>query len=351
MRSRFLRRTFVVALVALAAACDTESSRARLPTGPSGAAPFLTTFRVTGPDTVHIDEPSQFTATATYSDGTAKDVTAQTTWRTITTGLMTMTGPGLFTGAAKGEAAINAAFDGRVTTLSNIIVVPSGTYRVRGTVRDSGLPVDAHLEITSAASGRLEFDTGPQGTFTVYGVGGDTQFTASKPGYERFSRTEVVTGHRSIDIDLRLERSRADVSGRYTLTITAADECSALPADARTRTYTATIQQTGPVLRVKLTDQAATGASTRDEFTGVLEAQRAVFQMRPSGFYYYYYLPFVIEVIPPGVYYGLDGVATTSISADDLSGTVDGAITTYANPGLRELSTCRSANHRLQFRR
>jgi hypothetical protein len=353
MKCRLFGRTFVLLVVALAAACDTESSRPTVPTGPGPSTPsrILNSLRLTGPDTIHLGEPSQFTLTAQYSDGTTADESAQASWRGFNSGVVSMTAPGLFTGRANGETAISAAIGNRTATMSSIIVVPPGTYRLKGTVRDAGVPVDAHVEITSGAIGEREFDTGPQGTYVIYGVGGDTRIKVTKSGYEEFSRTEAVTDHRVIDVDLRLQRSRADVAGRYTLTIAAAGECSALPDEARTRIYGATIQQAGPELFVKLEGQAAISSATNDQFTGLVEAERAVFRFQSSFYYYYWYFPFVTELIAPGVYYGFDGTATTSISANELSGTLVGNIATYPTSLVRPLASCHSTDHRFVFRR
>ncbi|MHB8910611.1 MAG: Ig-like domain-containing protein, partial [Syntrophales bacterium] len=97
--------------------------------------PQLMTIAVT-PATASIPmgAPQQFIATATYPDGTSRDVTALSNWTSGTTGIATVNSTsGLATGVAIGTSVITANFDGKsgsatltvtAATLSSIAVTP-----------------------------------------------------------------------------------------------------------------------------------------------------------------------------------------------------------------------------------
>ena len=66
-----------VLLMMLAWACDGGNGS---PTSPSTSQVTLLGIRVSGPATVAPGETAQYTATAEYSDGSSKDVTAGALW-------------------------------------------------------------------------------------------------------------------------------------------------------------------------------------------------------------------------------------------------------------------------------
>ena len=59
----------------------------------------------------------QFTATATYSDGTMTDVTSSATWATDNAAAATVSTGGLVTGVAAGTAYIRASFGGSAVSV------------------------------------------------------------------------------------------------------------------------------------------------------------------------------------------------------------------------------------------
>ncbi|NGQ97126.1 S8 family serine peptidase, partial [Brevibacillus sp. SYP-B805] len=68
----------------------------------------------------------QLTVTATYSDGTTKDVTSQATYQTVDPNIATVSASGLLTGIAPGNTTVNIAYAGRTTSVSaKIIAVQS----------------------------------------------------------------------------------------------------------------------------------------------------------------------------------------------------------------------------------
>lgn len=61
-------------------------------------------------------ESRQLTATATYSDGTAVNVTTQSQFTSANTSAVSSTAQGLITGVASGSSTISAAFGGKIAT-------------------------------------------------------------------------------------------------------------------------------------------------------------------------------------------------------------------------------------------
>jgi len=346
---RWVPRALLAALTV--AACETESSR---PTTSPAPAPTAAVVRLelTGPDTVHIDQAEQFTVTAVRSDGSTTDVTTQAQW-SFASGVLTMSSPGRFTGKANGETSLSVRAAGR-SAVRSVIVVPVGTYRVKGTIRDAGVPVSARVRLENGAVGTVDLDASG-GQYAVFGVAGQTRITVTKDGYLENSRTESISEHRIIDIDLSLARSRPDVNGTYTFRLTTADGCDTLPDDVRSRTYTASVAQNGPQLTVTLSGpQFATDRGrTLNQFGGFLEAERAIFRFSDMfGYYYFYfYTPDILEFISDSRYFGWDGTATVSVSRDRLAGTLDGIVGTFTGPPFRSALRCRSDHHRFELTR
>jgi hypothetical protein len=351
-----MKRATALAIVLIFAACSESSRPPRSPVSPgtSTPQPFTTRLELTGPDTVYRGQAVQFTVTSHISDGTTRDVTKQVTWRSVNPAVLTMTEPGLFTGKGHGQTPISAAFGGLTASIGEVIVVPEGTYRLMGTVRDAGVPVDATVEIESQALGRVKLQT-TGGQYVVYGVAGNTEVEVERTGYEEERFTRVVAAHTRFDIDLRLSRPREVAEGDYRLTVTAGPECGSLPAAAQSRSYAARVQQSGPSLTVIL-DGAQFGTSsgrTLNRFNGFLEPDRAVFTLAPSYpyYYWYFYFPEVFEIVESGSYYSFDGRAVAATRTDGFEGTLDGSVTMFAGASYAITASCRSASHRFILRK
>jgi hypothetical protein len=163
-------------------------------------------------------------------------------------------------------------------------------------------------------------------------------------GYQSLVRTVRVTDHQRINFDLTPLVPRADVSGTYTLTISAAADCrSILPEDVRTQTYTAVLTQDGARLTAILAGAnfVSDESRTYNSFQGGVEPNRVWFLPRN----------FVIDVIDSlstafsDVFVQLTSStflavsawprgAATTVTAVGLSGTLDGAIETVRRIGL-----------------
>ena len=88
----------------------------------------------------------------------------------------------------------------------------------------------------------------------LYGVAGRVHIRASKDGY--FDKTEPidVAAHSSLAFEMKPFEPTEDYSGVYTLLITG-DRCTpGFPEFAKTRLYTARLEQSGAVLAVDPSD-------------------------------------------------------------------------------------------------
>jgi hypothetical protein len=355
------RRTLASALFLAAAivACETESSRERrLPTSPATGTPpvILTRLEFTGPDTIHIDRPAQYTLTADYSDGSKRDVTSEAVWHYSQPDLATLTAPGVFTGRAKGQTAISASTAGRTATVGNVIVVPQGTYRLLGTVRDAGVPVDARVRVEDDAAGVTEVEAS-RGEYVVFGVAGQARVTVLKDGYETQTRVQTIDAHQRMDFELVYSGTRPDLSGRYRLTVTAAGACTNLPDDVRERSFEAVLEQAGPRLTVTLSgpEFGTDGARTLNQFRGVLDGNRALLELAgPTTYYFYYYGPFTPDIavrLGPASYYSFDGRIEAVVSGTSISGPLNGGVGRLAGPPYSPSLRCRSTQHRFELTR
>src|SRR4030095_5726915 len=108
---------------------------------------------------------------------------------------------------------------------------PAGTYRLTGLVKEAGIALGigiagARVEIISGVGAGTARDTDLTGGYRLYGLSGETKLRVTKEGYNPIEQTLVVENHQAYDVELPLLEPNADVSGTYTLTIIAADECA-----------------------------------------------------------------------------------------------------------------------------
>lgn len=170
-------RLLLAALAAAAVGC-----------GPSNPTPVPTstvsTLSVAGPATIAPGATVQFTASARMSDGSTQDYTTKVNWRSNNVSMVTIASTtGQATGQATGETQLQAILPAMRAT-ANVMVVPAGTYRLTGTVTESGLPVvKATVAVTSGIGTGLSASTDFGGVYRIYGVAGQIELTVTKDGY------------------------------------------------------------------------------------------------------------------------------------------------------------------------
>lgn len=81
------------------------------------------------------------------------------------------------------------------------IVIPLGTYRLTGTVTESGLPVSkATVAVTSGIGTGLSVVTDLNGQYRIYGVAGAIDVTVSKDGYAPLVQPLVIATTSVVDV-------------------------------------------------------------------------------------------------------------------------------------------------------
>ena len=134
----------LVAAVALAYCSDNNT-----PVTPIAPTPIPTALRITGTTQgLDVGQVIQLAAVATLTDGTSRDVSAEAAWRSFNTTIATVSATGLLTALQLGRTGISAQHSGRTST-AEVLVLPSGTYILRGTVAEPGpVPVgEARIEV------------------------------------------------------------------------------------------------------------------------------------------------------------------------------------------------------------
>jgi hypothetical protein len=334
--------------------------------GPSLVAPAQ--FRIASEFRKDLAAPGrQLAAIAFAQDGSSRDVSASASWRTFRLAILTVQA-GRVSGIAVGESNVEAVFNG-LRSMREIIVVPAGTCRLFGLVSeadDARVPVvDARVEATGGQIVGVQTTTAPDGRYRLYGVAGDTTLRVSKDGYQTNTQNLVVTNDTPLlTMTLTLVRPRLDISGAYTLTLTADPNCSSgLPEPLRTRSYGAVLTQVGPQVNVTLTG-ASFAISRRgggDHFTGRIEPTQLVFSLPQFDGYYYgsygdAYYPNIIEEVAGPNYLAIWGKVAAVGTSGSFSGALDGAFELYSfDPRTRgnqsPAARCRSGANRFQLSR
>jgi hypothetical protein len=355
MHRMSVRSAATAALGILIWACGGDTPTRPTPTPTPTLTVTVTSLELTGPDTVAPDGgTAQFNATARMSDGSSRDITNEATWRTFNTGILTVSSTGLATGRQRGESGISISYGGRGATKSTIFVLPPGTFRLVGAVRDADAPVDgARVEVTlGTGQGLSTLSIG--GQYRLYGVAGPIELAITKAGYEEVKQRFTVSTHQTSDVALKLTSPRADIAGTYTLELTAAPTCGTLPPEARVRRYTAVVTQNGAQATVTLSgaDFSTREGRVRNTFTGQIEPAGVTFTM-PTGYYYAFYgfyNPEVLERLSATMQVGFGGSAFGSFGGGTMSAAFNGVVAVFDN-NFRRLTQCSSTSHQFVLTR
>ena len=221
---------FVAVVVAsLTTACD----------GPPDRPSHLEQFRVIGPSEVAPGSTARFEAIFDKV-ATLSDVSAETQWTSSNPAVLSIDA-GLATGRAAGEATVTARFEQQQTDPMPVMVLPPGTFRVRGRVTTGSIGV-AQVRVEVPTVG-LTTTTDSQGRFTLYGVPANGPIHTVKDGYF-LTITAVQLANHDQQLSIFL---RPKLQGTYTLTISPGTCTNGppLPANLLQRSYTVVLTQTG----------------------------------------------------------------------------------------------------------
>jgi hypothetical protein len=309
---------------------------------------------ITGPDTVVPGGSAQFTATALNSDGSFRIVTNEVSWRSSDESVLSISAGGLATGRNGGETVLQASLDGKIATKGEVLVLPPGTYRLMGTVRESvnSRPLHGARVDVTAGTGQGLTATSQAGVYRLYGVAGDIEVRAVADGYHELRTRLQVTSNAHRELDLNPTGPPANVLGTYTLTVAAAPECrTVLPAEALVRPYRATVAPDRDSITVTLDNSRffMDFSRTFNRFDGFALPNGATFYLTgPDDFYYTSYGADVLEQLSAATLFAMSGHANVSVSPTGLSGRLQGLIEVVqgTRPGnLQRLASCRSNQH------
>ena len=212
--------------------------------------------------------------------------------------------------------------------------IPTG-IQLAGTVSDAAWRplAGAKVEVVNGRQAGLSTTTDGGGNFRLTGAFDDTtQFRATKDGHVAAARPlppscAPCNPQWWIHFFLETLAPHADITGDYILTFIADSACSALPEDARTRTYTATVApaslSVGPAN--SWFDVTLTGST--------VVARNNSFMLGVAGDYAAADLgdlhgsAGLVEQIAPNTYLTLSGsIRTSLIDGSTISASLDGAV-------------------------
>ena len=326
------RRVGAVMMAALAVSCDEPVSN--LPTGPSEP---VASVIIVGPDSVAPGQSVRYSAVVRLSDGTTK-IPMSVRWQ-VNGGFLPdlrVDETGLVTGVRLGEEQLTAVVPvpgGTRGAMREIVVVPEGTFRLIGTVRDAEFPT---MAIPGA---RVESIPGPaptttdaNGRFRIYGVPSNADLRITRAGYEPIVRRLQLSTHASEQFSLVLPGPRPSLAGNYVFSVDVATPCQSLPTELQHRRYDAVVTQNGVDLEVTLTEPRfrLNAANDGNRFRGQADAGGARFTLERyarTGYYNYYYYyggpndyPSIAERLEDGTVLVPFGNATTTVTPTGLTG-------------------------------
>ncbi|MBA3640664.1 MAG: carboxypeptidase-like regulatory domain-containing protein [Acidobacteriota bacterium] len=213
-------------------------------------------------------------------------------------------------------------------------MLSAGTYRLRGTVTDSGIGLaNVSVAVVEGVGDSLTTTTNADGVYALYGVRDRVRLQASGTGYFNEIKEVDVFDHRTYDFEMRIDRPRTDLRGRYRLTIdrnpAKGSGCTGRdPELPDTRSYDATVDQDG--LRLTVTLSGADFIVTRgrgNTFSGTIDgSDRVTFVLGDQDLYYWEdrVQDLVERIGTTGQVLVITGKVTAGLSPSRISGTLAG---------------------------
>ncbi|HXG89630.1 MAG TPA: carboxypeptidase-like regulatory domain-containing protein [Vicinamibacterales bacterium] len=282
-------------------------------------------------------------------------------WTTTNSPVLTVGSTGLATGKDRGESSVTARFGGR-SAGAPIFVLPRGTFRLAGTIRESGFGIaGVAVTVISGVGEGLTTLSGSTGSYVFYGVSGPVQLRAKKEGYFNAVLPLDVTAPRTYDFEMAPERARGDYRGSYALTISApscrtSNILGPFPDTARRRVYTANVTQEGPRLTVTLSDADFIVTNGRgNSFVGFVDTTEVI-RLSISDAYVFgdEYISGHFDIVERFNDTALVVAGTASVGGTPalLSGTLSGSILIARSsppPFTSFSSSCYSENHAFEM--
>ncbi len=351
----------IAATVLLAVAvvsCSGKGTKTPSPISPTPTptpTPSAVRLELSVPPSIAPGTSVQLSVNAVKSDNSVENVTARAQWFSSDPRVIEVDSSGVAKANAFGETVITVRYQ-TLRAAAQTLVVPAGSYRLKGTVKDSGLGLSGvTITVITGVGEGLTATTDGNGGYALYGVRGRVVLQAKRDGYLNGIEELDVTDNRLFDFEMTLDRDRPDVRGRYALTISRMPCAGDLP---NARTYDATVDQNGPRLAVTLS--GADFIITRghgNTFTGIMDGpDRVTFSLGAASVYYYYYYYGqydLVERISTNALI-IDGKVTAAISPKGITGTLNGDFLLAqgnAAPFTRIVARCSGPSHRFEMTR
>jgi len=292
----------VVTVCGLSASCDDLRPLADNPLQPS--SPMLVTLELSGPTTFAPGESVAYTLTAVVTNGTNTDVTSTSQWSSSNASVLTSQGSGRYRANTAGDTQISANY-GRLGTTREVIVVPTGTFRVIGRVveTDGSFPIaGARIQARDSSGTGPATESDSSGFFRLFGVAPDSEIVVSRAGYLDNTRHVTIDKHSTVNFEMNLNGPRRRVDGTYTVTLDLTGCRDGFRQEYAHRVYTANVQQSGSSVEVRFTEPsfAVNSANRGNLMQGRVEGTGLF--LYAQSFYYYYYgpssYPFLVEALP-----------------------------------------------------
>jgi len=349
-------------LIATAAALIIAWACSRTPSAPSPVAgakapggPTVTGVRVSGPSRVAPGETASFTATATYSDGSSKDVTASASWSPPgdrTWQPIYFTGAGTALGANRGEIDVSASQDGKYGSL-HVLVLENGTFKLSGVVAESSgrLVSSVAIDVVAGTGAGLHATTDSLGRYALYGVAGQIQLRVSAEGFAPQTHDLVVTADETATpFALEPKEAPADVSGTWTMTLTPSPSCPpGLPDIARGRTYQIQFVQQGTGLKLAITSPTLKVFNAGED-SGTVFGSQVQFTFIGDTDYGDWSSTDLIDQLSPTQSLGFDGTVRGTAGGSELRGSLSGDIVYWEVPSYAPQWYCRATDHVVTLR-
>jgi hypothetical protein len=175
---------FAVLAAAGSAACDKHQSPTMPSDPPPPPSPVVVSVALTGNVLLTaVGETSQLTLTASLSDGSTQDVTANGRWVVGDSRVVTVTAGGLLTVAGLGRTFVTVSYASK-TAFTRVTATPPGTFVVAGRVREPGQGGVLDATVTDRATGRSAV-ANVDGVFSLVGLTSpQARVSVARNGYE-----------------------------------------------------------------------------------------------------------------------------------------------------------------------
>ena len=346
-----------IGLVVLTSCGDEPAPAGPSPSTPSPAPAAPVAVRLDGPSSLALGASAQYRVTVSFADGTARDVTNQSTILAgfVRTRVLDVGDGGVVTGSDQGEGTLTAHYPAGIRTDESfvfplgtltssplrVVVLEPGTFRVSGTVTESGRPFPGvRVTVLTGRRAGLQAPTEDDGTYVLYGLTGTVELGVSEEGLQPQVRAITISDHRVVDFNLQPMPGYDSVNGDWTLTFQASSSCgSQLPPEAATRTFRATLTQRGPVLSVALDapGRVVFDGYPSEAFGGVSGDSVGFYLQRdpdegPAPRWV------LLEMFQPGRFVGISGPVNGHRTGNTITGTLSGYFSVYRSSGPSYLS-------------